>query len=194
MSQGRKLWVRWRVRASYPVAVVYWLLAKPSPRSILCGAILAAAGLGVRAAASGHLRKDRELAVTGPYAHTRNPLYFGSALMAAGFAAAGNSWPAAALVCTYFALFYFAVMRNEESDLRGRFGAALDEYAAHVPLFFPRVPGWRGPASVLDRDAPTAKFSWAQYCRNREYQALIGTIAGLGALWLRMWIGARLGH
>jgi hypothetical protein len=186
--------MRWRVRAGYPVAVIYWLLAKPSPHSILYGAILAAAGLGVRAAASGHLRKDRALATTGPYTHTRNPLYFGSALMALGFAIAGNSWLAAALVCVYFALFYFAVMRNEESDLRERFGATFDEYAARVPLFFPRLSRERIAAPSPTDAAPASKFSWAQYRRNREYRALLGTIAGIGILWLRMWIRARLGR
>lgn len=194
MSRGRKFWTRWRVRAGYPVAVIYWLLAKPSWRSILCGTILAAAGLALRAAASGHLRKDQRLAVTGPYAHTRNPLYLGSALMAVGFALAGNSWSAAALVCAYFALFYFAVMRNEESALHERFGAAFDEYAARVPLFFPRFIAWRGPAAAAEQEAPAAKFSWEQYRRNREYKALIGTMAGVGLLWLRMWLRARLGR
>jgi protein-S-isoprenylcysteine O-methyltransferase Ste14 len=194
VKRGRKFWMRWRVRAGYPVAVIYWLLAAPSPRSILYGAILAAAGLTVRAAASGHLQKDRELAVTGPYAHTRNPLYLGSALMAAGFAIAGNSWTAAALVCVYFAVFYSAVMRNEESDLRERFGATFDEYAARVPLFFPRLTAARGAASTPGQAASATKFSWAQYRRNREYKALIGTIAGVGILWLRMWIRMRLGH
>ena len=193
MSQPRKFWMRWRVRTGYPIAVVYWLLAAPTPRSILIGGIVAAFGLIVRGAASGHLRKDQTLATTGPYARTRNPLYLGSAFLAGGFALAGHSWWAGLLVTAYFTVFYYAVMRNEEEDLRKRFGAAFDEYAARVPLFFPQLAGRSGQASPPT--APLAqKFSWAQYRRNREYQALIGTIAGLGILWLRMWLRSRLGH
>lgn len=192
MSQPRKFWMRWRVRAGYPVGIIYWLLAAPTPRSILIGGIIAACGLVLRGAASGHLRKDQALATTGPYARTRNPLYLGSVFLAAGFGVAGRSWWAGLLVATYFAVFYYAVMRNEEEDLRKRFGATFDEYAARVPLFFPRLGGTGGQATSAA--LPAHEFSWAQYRRNREYQALIGTIAGLGILWLRMWIHARLGH
>lgn len=193
MIQPRKFWMRWRVRAGYPVGIIYWLLATPTPRVILIGGIVAACGLVVRGAASGHLRKDQALATTGPYARTRNPLYLGSAFLAAGFAVAGRSWWAGSLVVAYFTVFYYAVMRNEEEDLRKRFGATFDEYAARVPLFFPSLAGTGGKAPSTAAP-PACEFSWAQYRRNREYQALVGAIAGLGVLWLRMWIRGRLGH
>jgi len=180
--------MRWRVRVGYPVAVVYLVLAAPTPRSISVGAVIAALGLLIRGAASGHLRKYEELVVSGPYARTRNPLYLGSAFLAAGFALAGHSWWAAGIVMGYFVVFYSAVMRNEESDLLARYGAAFDEYAARVPLFFPRISA--AGASVRAEKA----FSWAQYRRNREYQALVGAAAGLGIVWLRMWLRSRFGY
>jgi protein-S-isoprenylcysteine O-methyltransferase Ste14 len=183
--------MRWRVRTGYPVAVIYLVLANTKPRWILIGAVVAAIGLLIRGASSGHLRKDRELATSGPYAHTRNPLYLGSAFLAAGFAIAGGSWWAGLLVVAYFAIFYYAVMRNEEQDLRRRFGAVFDAYVARVPLFFPRfAAGDAGSSS----SQTAQQFSWAQYRRNREYKALIGTIAGLGVLFLRMWIRRRFGY
>ena len=191
MIQQRNFWMRWRVRVGYPVAVIFWLLAAPTPRSILLGAMVAAIGLIIRGAASGYLRKYEELCTTGPYARTRNPLYFGSAILAAGFVVAGRSWWGGAMVGIYFALFYYEVMRNEESDLRARYGATFDEYAARVPLFFPRllISGARNAAQ-----APRKVFSGSQYKRNREYQALIGGIAGLGMMWLRMWLRQRFGY
>lgn len=189
----RKFWMRWRVRVGYIVAVAYWLLARPTYRSIIYGAAVAIVGLIIRGAASGNLRKDRELATSGPYAWTRNPLYFGSAFLAAGFIVAGHSWAAGVLVAAYFGVFYYAVMRNEESDLRVRFGAAYEEYRVRVPLFFPRIAHARAGVAVQSGAARTT-FSWAQYRRNREYQALIGTIVGLGTLALRMWIRSRWGY
>lgn len=189
----RKFWMRWRVRAGYPVAIAYWVLASPTPVSIIWGAAIAVIGLAIRAAASGHLRKDRELAVSGPYAWTRNPLYLGSAFLAAGFIVAGHSWIAGILVAVYFGVFYYAVMRNEERDLRVLFGAAYDEYSVRVPLFVPRPPRKRAGVETVP-DSTGASFSWAQYRRNREYQALIGTIVGLGTLVLRMWIRSRWGR
>ena len=192
-SQPRKFWMRWRVRLGYPVAIVYWLFAAPTWRSIAYGAIVAALGLIVRGAAAGYLRKDRELAVTGPYSQTRNPLYLGSAILAAGFVVAGHSWIAGLLVSAYFAIFYYAVMRNEEDDLRLRFGAEFDAYAARVPLFFPKFVARNAPAAPTTHESDEA-FSWAQYRRNREYRALLGTVGAMGMVWLRMWIHARFGY
>jgi hypothetical protein len=185
--------MRWRVRVGYPVAVLFWLLANPQPLSILIGGIVAALGLAVRAAASGHLRKDRELATAGPYARTRNPLYLGSAFLAAGFAIAGRSWLAGAIVLIYFAVFYYAVMGNEAEDLHRGFGAEFDAYAARVPLFFPRL-GRAKRAGESPAGASGQKFSWMRYRRNREYKALIGTITGLAVVWLRMWLRRRFGY
>jgi len=175
------VWTRWRVRVGYPVALVYAVLADPAPWSIGTGALLALLGLLIRARAAGHLRKHEALSTTGPYAHTRNPLYFGSALLAAGFLVAGGSWLAALLVGVYFVLFYTAVMRREEHDLRAHYGAAFDEYAARVPRFWPCLTPAR---------AARSGFSWELYRRNREYQAALGTLAGLLLLWGKMlWLG-----
>jgi hypothetical protein len=184
--------MRWRVRTGYPVALLYWLLARPTYHWIAMGAGVAAFGLVVRTIASGHLRKDRELATTGPYARTRNPLYLGSAFLAIGFAIAGHSWWAGSLVIIYFAVFYYAVMRNEERDLRTRFGIIFDEYAARVPLFLPNFfdAGYVPPADTT----PDKTFSWDQYRRNREYKALIGTIAALAIVWFRMWLQRHYGY
>jgi len=193
MNPPKKFWRRWRVRTGYPIAVIYWLLAAPTLRSIVIGGVITVFGLLVRGAASGHLRKDQELATSGPYATTRNPLYLGSAFLATGFIIAGHSWWAGLLVAAYFAVFYIAVIRDEERHLRERFGAAFDEYAARVPVFFPGFRDTR-PEPTSPPGPPAEVFSWAQYRRNREYQALIGTIAGLAVVWLRMWLRGRYGY
>ena len=97
---------RWRVRLGYLLAIVVLFLARPTFHSILLGAAVGLLGLIVRADAAGYLHKQEVLTVTGPYARTRNPLYFGSSLLALGAAIAMNSWIAAALLLLYFALVY----------------------------------------------------------------------------------------
>jgi protein-S-isoprenylcysteine O-methyltransferase Ste14 len=159
---------RWRVRLGYPLAVVVLVFAHPKPSSILWGALVGAIGLLIRALAAGHLHKQEKLTVSGPYAYTRNPLYFGSAILTIGAAVAMNSWISALVLCGYFALFYSIVMRREEGELRVHHGAAFDDYATAVPLFFPRIT----PAK-LGQDA-IAAFSLPQYKKNREYRAAIG--------------------
>ena len=184
MSPAGDFALRWRVRLGYPVALIYFLLAKPEGMSILAGGVLAVAGLWVRAAAAGHLRKHEQLAMYGPYAHTRNPLYFGSALIAAGFLVAGRvwldgGWISAAIVAAYFVFFYRAVMTREEQELRNRYGSVFEDYAARVPLFFPKPSGGSSKGEG---------FSWDQYKKNREYQAALGVLAGIAALCLLMWV------
>ena len=171
---------RWRVRLGYPLAVVVLVLARPTPRSILAGGLVGVIGLLVRALSAGYLRKQQVLTVTGPYAHTRNPLYFGSAILALGAAIVTRSWTSAALLCGYFALFYSMVMRREEQELRLQHGAAFDEYAKAVPLFLPRL------TPVKSTTASAGAFSFAQYTANREYRAAIGFLLLLGLL-LAIW-------
>jgi protein-S-isoprenylcysteine O-methyltransferase Ste14 len=159
---------RWRVRLGYILAVVVLLVARPTFHSILLGGTVGFLGLIVRAYAAGYLHKQEVLTVTGPYARTRNPLYFGSSLLALGAAIAMHSWIAAALLLLYFALVYSFVMRREENELRAKHGAAFDSYAAAVPLFFPSLSA---PHHLAFSDA---RFSWSQYKKNHEHQAALG--------------------
>ena len=94
----------------------------------------------------------------------------------------------------YFAVFYYAVMRNEEADLKQRFGAVYEQYAQRVPLFLPKL--WR-PTYGAQAPIPGAQpkpFSFEQYKRNREYQALLGTVVGFVVVLLRIWIRGRFGY
>jgi protein-S-isoprenylcysteine O-methyltransferase Ste14 len=167
------------------LAVVVLWLARPTPRSILIGAAVGFFGLWIRAYAAGYLHKQEVLTVSGPYAHTRNPLYFGSGFLALGAAVAMNSGWAAGLLLVYFALVYTLVMHREALELRQKHGAAFLAYASAVPLFFPRISAAN---HALSRGSG---FSWGQYKRNHEYQAAIGFalfLFGLAVIW---WLRAR---
>ena len=180
MNPASAFFARWRVRLGYPFALLVLWFARPIPAGVLWGALIGLLGLFIRARAAGHLHKQEVLTVTGPYAYTRNPLYFGSAILALGAGVATHSWSSAAILCGYFALFYSIVMRREEVELRQHHGAAFDEYAKAVPLFFPRLT----PARLSF--GGTASFSFAQYKKNHEYQAAIGFLLLL-VLLLLMW-------
>ena len=81
---------RWRVPLGFLLGVAYLVFCRPTVKLLIAGGAVAAAGVAVRAYAAGHLAKNQSLAMSGPYAYTRNPLYLGSALMGAGFAVAGG--------------------------------------------------------------------------------------------------------
>jgi Phospholipid methyltransferase len=185
LSSPSAFFARWRVRLSYPLAILVLWFARPTPRSILWGAPLGLLGLLIRASAAGHLHKQEVLTVTGPYAYTRNPLYFGSAVLTIAASVAAHSWISASILCAYFALVYSIVMRREETELRAHHGAAFEEYARTVPLFFPRIT----PASLPF--AGTGAFSFAQYKKNHEYQAAVGFLLLLALLLLIWWLRLR---
>ncbi len=174
MSSAGLRWVRWRARLGFPLAVLCLWLARPTNASIVAGGLIAFVGLAIRAAAAGHLRKSAQVTVSGPYARTRNPLYLGSAVMAAGFAMASRSWLAAALLACYYAAFFPYLMRREEHELAALFGREFETYARSVPLFWPRL---RVPARQAQ------KFSWRRYLENGEYNVALGMAALLALLW-----------
>lgn len=175
---------RIRVPLGFAFAVLYLWLARPTWRCMAAGAIVALAGLGIRALASGHVRKNEALATSGPYAYTRNPLYLGSLVIGLGFAIAARSWWVGMVLVTMFFAIYVPVIREEERFLREKF-PEFDEYSRRVPRIFPRLT-----QSIADDKTKTG-FSWDLYRRHREYNAPLGALAMLAALILKMTVFRR---
>jgi protein-S-isoprenylcysteine O-methyltransferase Ste14 len=187
MSDAATVFARWRVRLGYLLAIVVLWLARPTPRFVLLGALIGLLGLWLRGYAAGYLHKQEVLTVTGPYAHTRNPLYLGSTILAIGAGVACRSWVSALLLLLYFALVYSVVMRREEGELLLQHGEAFRRYAVTVPLFFPRIH-----AANLAGASP-GQFSLAQYKKNHEYEAAVGYLLLLAVLLLLWYLRTRSG-
>ena len=158
----------------------------PLPAAVAASLILVLPGLWLRAFASGYVKKNQELTVTGPYAHTRNPLYLGSMLIAFGFALAVLSWPVALALAVGFGVIYVPVIASEERFLRATF-PAFEAYSRRVPRLIPRHST---EASPKDQSANGA-FSFALYGKHREYNASIGAaLLYLSLFFLRPAVGA----
>lgn len=167
---------RIRVPLGFLLAIAYILLAHPTWLSIAIGAVIAFCGVAVRAAASGHVKKNAELTKTGPYAYTRNPLYVGSIIIAAGFAIASRSPWIVVILIVMFAAIYVPVIRSEEAFLRSTF-PEFNVYSKQVPRLIPRFsPAYKG----------SAEFSRELYLKHREYNALIGTATMLATLIIKL--------
>jgi protein-S-isoprenylcysteine O-methyltransferase Ste14 len=180
MPSWSRIATRARVPLGFLFAVAYLWFAHPTWMSLIAGSLTITVGLGIRTAASGHIRKNAQLAVTGPYARTRNPLYLGSMVMALGFIlAARNIWIGIAALAM-FLFIYVPVIQAEEAYLRSAF-PEYREYAAQVPRFLPRLIAYR---AGTDDNGPA--FSWELYIRHREYNAILGSALILGALILKM--------
>jgi protein-S-isoprenylcysteine O-methyltransferase Ste14 len=170
---------RIRVPMGFIFAGVYIWLARPTFVSLAWSLLLVLPGLWLRGYAAGYVKKNAELTMTGPYAHTRNPLYVGSMLIAFGFAAASKSIVIVLLLAALFAIIYIPVIRSEEEFLRSTF-ADFDAYAARVPRLLPRLRAAR------IGDSEPGRFSLPLYRKHREYNALMGAAAIYAVLALRI--------
>ena len=170
MKNKKRLLQRFRVPLGFVFAAVFLIFARPSFLTLAIGGAIALVGLLIRAWSSGHIRKNRELAVSGPYAYTRNPLYLGSFILGLGFTIASGVWWLGILFIALFLGIYLPVMRVEAKDLIDLFGEKYKEYAENVPLFFPRLTKYKASYEKFDKEL---------YMRYREYRAALGMIFAL---------------
>jgi protein-S-isoprenylcysteine O-methyltransferase Ste14 len=162
---------RLRVATGFVLVAAFAWFSQPTVSSLIWGLPVSALGLLLRAWATGHLEKNIRLADTGPYAYVRNPLYLGTTLVAAGLVIASRRWLLAVLFAAVFILIYLPVIELEEQHLCHLF-PGFDAYAQRVPALLP----------TLSAAKSDGRFRWALYVRNREYQALLGWLAGLALL------------
>ncbi len=176
MSRGE--WFRSFVRGKTRIAFAWIycaflaLLARKSPDTIAVITILAGASL--RFWASGYLRKDSKLSVCGPYFYTRNPLYFGTFLMAIGAAwATGNIAFMLATAVGYCTVYHFIIL-DEETKLAAIFGPTFQAYLDGVPRFWPRLyvrPDTRRQLEALNTSQNGLRFDFQLAKKNKGFEA-----------------------
>lgn len=176
MADWSRVARRIRVPLGFAFAVLYMWLAKPTIKFLLAGLVITVPGILLRALASGHVQKNEALATSGPYAHTRNPLYLGSLIIAVGFAVAARSWWIALAMVVFFLAVYVPVIRGEENYLRSRF-PEFEKYAKEVPRLLPRLTSGEGEKG---------SFSWELYQKHREYNAVLGALAITAVLVIKL--------
>jgi len=159
------------VGTGFLLVLLFGSLSNPTVHSLLAGAPVSLLGLALRAWAAGHLAKNQTLATTGPYSFVRNPLYVGTAIVAAGLVIASRSWILAAVFTVVFVFVYLPVIQLEEQHLRKLF-PTYSSYAERVPLLVPRMTPSR----------EVSGWSARLYVKNEEWQAFAGYVAGIGFL------------
>jgi protein-S-isoprenylcysteine O-methyltransferase Ste14 len=167
---------RLRVPLGFAFAVLYVWLARPTRTSLLLGGLLLLPGLFLRALASGHVQKDKQLTTSGPYAYTRNPLYLGSFILAIGFAVAARNWWIVGVMLGMLTAIYIPVVAGEEAFLRRTF-SEYGDYARNVPRLLPRLTPYGEQRS---------EYSSERYWKHREYQAALGCALVFGILVLKL--------
>lgn len=178
--------LRPRLLVVYALAVAILGFAEPTPRALAIGAALVVLGEGLRVWATGHLLKNDALAVTGPYAYLRHPLYMGTLLIVCGFAYMGKS----VITLIFFGVFillyfgYYMPYKNriESARLEALYGDTFRRYAVAVPSLIPRLHAYRPLAADRSdsRDWQPGRFSG-----NHEMGTALAVALGVFAMVLR---------
>lgn len=173
-------------------ALVY--LSHPTRLLFLPGALVALSGALVRIWAAGHLTRDQRLAVSGPYAHTRNPFYLGRLLVLIGAALmSGLQNPLAwAIVLLGIGFFFLGYMPRKEKREGGRleqlFGEQFAAYRQNVPSLFPRLTAYRDPFTGETRAWSRQLFFGGdgRFSGNKELPTALGTLVLIGLFLARL--------
>jgi protein-S-isoprenylcysteine O-methyltransferase Ste14 len=171
--------LRFRVPLGFLFAAWYlWLVWQAPPRNLVFCTVIVFAGCALRAWAAGYLLKGKRVAVGGPYAYVRNPLYLGSFIIGGGFCLTLYRRPLPPAVILFWAIYaagflfmYMTKSQAEEAELTRALGSDYETYRRKVPAILPV----RGKVSGLG----VQRFSSELYRRNREYQCLWGSLAVL---------------
>ena len=187
----KEIWLN-RVRVWLPPLFVIAAVVLRRPAWHLWGLPLILLGEGLRTWAAGHLLKDEELTVTGPYAHVRNPLYLGSSLSAVGFLVIVGDWLLAAAFLVIALAIYIPTVSQEEHYLRRMHGQAYEEYRRAVPGMLPRWRQAGHPSTSLRINSdpalqPQSRFEWGRVWLNKEHKTWLALAALFSLLAVRCW-------
>jgi protein-S-isoprenylcysteine O-methyltransferase Ste14 len=160
---------RFLVRLRVPLAIVAIAAAVPFLQRdwLLAGFIVSMVGEFIQLWSFASLDKNSDLAIRGPYAMVRNPMYLGRF---------GSAW----LLLAYTIVYWFYMdtrVEREEAHLKPIFGPRYEEYCTQVHRFIP------GPPLA---GQPVAYWNWKLFRQNNAAANLAGTLVvwAIVAAWL----------
>jgi len=178
-----------RVLAALGTVGALLLLSHPTRLAVAVGTPIVLFGELWRLWAAGHLLKSRELAVSGPYRHVQNPLYFGRLCLLVGFGLMAtmpvewggralplNALVLAAMLAVFFGYYLPRKQRVEGARLARLHGEAWARWAAAVPAILPSPRAW---------GANVRGWSRQRFRENSEGWMLGFVLAVTAAFWAR---------
>lgn len=161
----RRVLVRLRVPLAIIAIVLSLLFVKRD--WLVAGFVVSMIGEMIQLWSFASLDKNSDLAIRGPYAMVRNPMYLGRFFILFGFLMLlANPWLLLAYAIVYW-LYMDTRVEREEAHLKPIFGDRYAEYCAKVHRFIP------GPPLA---GQPVAYWNWALFRQNHAAPNLIGTL------------------
>jgi protein-S-isoprenylcysteine O-methyltransferase Ste14 len=172
------LFFTYRSYTPIPFLLLMLIFEKPNPVSFALGLVMVILGESIRfwgvCWAGSETRTTggvggTYLVISGPFAHTRNPLYVGNILMYCGFGVMSYAlFPYLLIVAfLFFALQYHLIVSEEEEYLRNTYKDEYAEYTRRVPRFIPRFTPYKNAAL----EQPEFEIAAGFRSENRTLQA-----------------------
>ena len=156
-----------RLLLAWGAIPILLLCSNMNDRSFQWGAVLMVTGEMIRFWALGFMeKKGQKLAMSGPYAFVRNPLYVGNFFLGFGVAVLVSNWIILVFFLAGFFGIYSGTIRGEEKHLQEMFGKTFEDYCKNVPAFFPRFSPYEAPTQD--------SFLWSRITKHHEYITVMG--------------------
>lgn len=114
------------------------------------------------------------LVISGPFAHVRNPLYFGNILIYTGIGVMSMAlYPYLLIIAILFFIWqYQTIIKEEETYLKNKFGKHYEDYYNSVPRWIPTFLKYKNP----DIEQPPFNLKAGLKSERRTLQAISLTI------------------
>ena len=176
MERLQELGFRYRAVIIALLAILVLIIARPTPMSLICSLPLVLLGEGIRVWALGYIgvysrgerTETKEFVSAGPYAYTRNPLYWGNFLTGLGLtiASVGNFSASikviiiTTVIVVYLVTYVFLSVPHEERYLEKEFGEEYLRYKGEVPRWLWRLSPYKGRRSQFKFIAVISTEYW----------------------------------
>jgi protein-S-isoprenylcysteine O-methyltransferase Ste14 len=165
-----------KIRVPLFLAALLLLVPNIKPNMFLSAFLVTLFGSLSQSWCFGALDKNKSLAVRGPYAFVRNPMYLGRFFLLLGcLLLLGSIW----ILIIFTVLYYFYManrVKREEKHLRGIFGEKYEAYCRDVNRFVPTLQG-----SYLKN---LWFFKWDLFRENHGHWNFLAVIASYGVFYL----------
>jgi protein-S-isoprenylcysteine O-methyltransferase Ste14 len=178
----------------YALGAAVFLFSRPSTPAFVAGVVLVVLGASLRTWGAGHLVKNDELSISGPYAWVRHPLYAGTLLVGVGFGVIVGGRLSfvilPVLMVWFFASYFPRKERIESGRLTELYGEGFVAYRSSVPALLPAIRPWRPLHKLAGLGDPELRWSAERYSENNELGTLLALLAGVLAFGARTLIGS----
>ncbi len=130
------------------VILLLVIIAQPNLWSLSVGGFIVLMGELIRVWATGHLKRNKEVTTSGPYAYLRDPLYLGRLFLLIGFCVMARGAGLFLFLPVGIIVFAYSYMprkyKKEMARLERHFGEEYVKYSSYCRSLIPRFKPYAG--------------------------------------------------